>query len=88
MFKSLEDELNFFIAKHKLKILKLKMTKYYELVENNQIDIPDFLQDRMKESKAELLADRDVRNLLLEQDFTKFNNLYERAWVEFAPQLK
>lgn len=88
MFRSIEEEFSFFAARHKLNILKLKMTKYYELVERKEIDIPDFLQDRMKESKAELLAERDVRNLLLEQDFTKFESLYNKAWAELAPQVK
>ena len=86
-FDTIEKEFEFFKARHKYNILKLKMTKYYELVESQAIDIPDFLQDAMKLSKAELLADRDVRNLLLDQDYSKFNTLYEKAWGEIAPRL-
>jgi hypothetical protein len=55
---------------------------YYETLQQGEVNIPDFMRD----DTPEKLADRDLKNLVL-NDINKFNKLYEQAYIEIAPLL-
>ena len=78
----LENEFEQFKTLHKYAILKAKIMDYYETLQQGQINLPDFMRD----DTPEKLADRDLKNLVL-NDINKFNDLYEQAYIELAPML-
>lgn len=81
----LEREFEEYKALHKFAILKCKMLKYYQDLEEGQVLIPDFM--RSDETPA-ALADKALRALILRDDkLEKFNRLYELAYQELAPIL-
>lgn len=86
--KTLEQEFEEYKSKHKYSILKAILTNYYETIEKAEPDIPAFMQEHYRHSRAELLAQRDIRNLVLEMDgMKKFDAMYEKAWCHLAPTL-
>lgn len=84
----LEEECMQRIALHKFSILKAMMMRYYETLEQGQVDIPEFCKDSYSKHRIELLANRDIRDLVcLGDNLQKFNSLYEKAYAELAPLL-
>lgn len=79
---SLEDEFEQYKALHKYAVLKAKMIMYYEVVLANSVELPPF----MGGDTPEKCADRDIKELAL-NDINKFNESYEKAWCEIAPNL-
>jgi hypothetical protein len=79
---TLEEECMQRIAKHKSKIFKEMMIRYYETIQQGQVNLPDFMRD----DTPEKLADKDLKDLVL-NDINKFNSLYEKAYTELAPLL-
>ena len=81
----LEQEFEEFKALHKYAVLKGKLIKYYQDLEENQVLIPDFM--RLHET-PEALADRALKCLVLRRDnLQEFNRLYELAYKEIAEVL-
>lgn len=78
----LENEFDKFKALHKYAILKARIMNYYETLQQGEVNMPDFMRD----DTPEKLADRDLKNLVL-NDINKFNSLYELAYKEIAPLL-
>lgn len=78
----LEDECMQRIALHKYAILKARIINYYETLQQGEVNMPDFMRD----DTPEKLADRDLKNLVL-NDINKFNKLYEQAYTDIAPLL-
>lgn len=79
---TLEEEFEQFKALHKFSILKAMMIRYYETIQQGQVNLPDFMRD----DTPEKLADKDLKDLVL-NDINKFNSLYEKAYTELAPLL-
>lgn len=82
MSLTLEQEFEQFKAIHKYAILKAKIMNYYQNIQDGQVNIPNF----MRSDSPEKLADRDLRNLIL-NDTSKFNYLYELAYQELSEVL-
>ena len=78
----LEREFEEFKSLHKYAILKARIMNYYETLQQGEVNMPDFMRD----DTPEKLADRDLKNLVL-NDINKFNDLYEQAYTEIAPLL-
>lgn len=78
----LEAEFEEIKALHKYAILKARIINYYETSQQGEVNMPDFMRD----DTPEKLADRDLKNLVL-NDINKFNRLYELAYKEIAPLL-
>ena len=79
--QSLEAEFETYKALHKYSILFAVIKKYYIDLQGTGVNIPDFLRD----DAPELLAKRDLKNLLARPDGGfEFNRLYELAWRELA----
>ena len=85
MQKDLLYELNTKKAIHKYKVLKVKIMKYYQdLQDTNTVNIPDFLRD----DSPEKLADRELRRLVMNPDgLGEFNRLYELAYKDVAEKV-
>lgn len=80
----LENEFEQFKALHKFSILKAMMKRYYETIQQGQVNLPDFMRD----DTPEKLADKDIKALVCRGDnLEKFNSLYEKAYTELAPLL-
>jgi hypothetical protein len=75
---TLEQEFETFKAIHKYAVVKAKAMKYYSDLRQDQINLPDF----MDENSPEELADRDIRNFLTHNSIQAFNNVYEKAWLD------
>lgn len=81
----LEAEFEEMKALHKYAILKGKLIRYYQDLEENQVLVPDFM--RIHET-PEALADRALKCLVLRRDnLEEFNRLYELAYQEIAEVL-
>lgn len=80
---SLEREFEEFKALHKYAILKAMMMRYFETVQQGEVNMPDFMRD----DTPEKLADKELRKLVV-NDINKFNSLYEKAYEELAPVLE
>ena len=78
----LEAEFEEIKALHKYGIVKARIMNYYETLQQGEVNMPDFMRD----DTPEKLADRDLKNLVL-NDINKFNDLYEQAYIEIAPLL-
>lgn len=78
----LEKEFEGAKALHKYSILKARIMNYYATLQQCDVNMPDFMRD----DTPEKLADRDLKNLVL-NDINKFNMLYELAYKEIAPLL-
>ena len=78
----LEEEFEQYKAVHKLSILKAKILNYFITIEQNEVNLPDFMRDDTPEQKT----DKILKNLIM-TDINKFNSLYEKAWSELAPIL-
>lgn len=86
---TLEKEFEEYKALHKYSILKAKMMRYFETIEQSEIDIPEFQKDEHDKNRIEFLANRELNALVLRDDnLQKFNSLYEKAWAELAPLLE
>lgn len=82
----LEAEFEEYKALHKYAVLKCKLVKYYQDLEQGQVLVPDFL--RLHET-PEALADRALKCLVLRRDnLQEFNRLYELAYQEIAEVLE
>lgn len=80
---NLEQEFEQFKALHKYAILKAKIMDYYRTIRQNEVNIPEFMDD----FAPERLADIELRKLVL-SDMGKFNRLYEIAYEELAEILE
>lgn len=76
--RTLEDEFEIYKNEHKKRILQAKMTIFYRDKNQTGVKIP-FFMTKTPEKRAE----EDVEKLFNQSPFT-FNELYERAWCEFA----
>ena len=83
--KDLLYELNTKKAIHKYKVLKVRIMKYYQDLQNTGcVNIPDFLRD----DSPEKLADRELRRLVMNPDgLGEFNRLYELAYKDVAEKV-
>lgn len=75
---SLEAEFEIYKMMHKTSILQAKLITYYQAKEESGIRIPFFMT-----KTPEQRAQEDVENLLCKAPHA-FEQLYERAWNEFA----
>lgn len=71
---SLESEFESAKSEHKLNILKFMIADYY-------------LSAGVSIEEALLLADKHIKNLLLNNDIEQFNKLYDKAYNTLAPLL-
>ena len=78
----LADEFEQYKAQHKYSVLMAKMIDYYATIMENELQIPDFMDDDTPEKRAE----KDIRNLY-NRDKNEFNRLYEVAWAEIAEMM-
>ena len=84
----LHEEFEQYKALHKFSILKAMMMRYYETLEQGQVDIPEFCKDIDSKHRYELLAMRELKALICQGDnLERFNSLYEKAYTELAPLL-
>ena len=74
---TLEREFNFYKIEHQKRILKAKMEVYYQ-IKKQKILIPFWIKFLSKKQ-----AEKDVCELLEKAPYT-FQQLYERAWKEYA----
>lgn len=79
---TLEREFEEMKALHKYSIMKAMIVNYYKTIQQNEVNLPNFMRD----DTPEKLAERDLKNLVL-NDINKFNSLYEKAYEELAPML-
>lgn len=79
---TIEREFEKFKALHKYVILKAKIMQYFNDLEVDLPQIPDFMRrGQTPEDKANI----ELQNLLMLPDGGKlFNELYETAWAEMA----
>ncbi len=70
------------IALHKYVIMKAMLQNYYTTIQQDKVNLPDFMRD----DTPEKLADKELRNLVI-NDINRFNELYEKAYAELAPLL-
>ena len=75
---SLEAEFEIYKMVHKTAILQAKLTAYYKAKQESGIKIP-FFMTKTPEQKAQ----EDVEDLLCKAPHD-FEQLYERAWSEYA----
>ena len=75
---SLEHEFEIYKMMHKTSILQAKLITYYQAKEESGIRLP-FFMTKTPEKKAE----EDVLDLMSKSPET-FEQLYERAWNEYA----
>ena len=75
---SLEGEFEIYKMMHKASILQAKLITYYQAKEESGIKIPFFMT-----KTPEQRAQEDVENLLCKAPHA-FEQLYERAWQEYA----
>ena len=78
---TLEKEFNDYCKAHMFAILKVKMTRYYEVILANSVQLPPF----MGGDTAESLAQKDVEELY-NRDKIKFYEMYEEAYQEIAKE--
>jgi hypothetical protein len=79
----LEKEFERAKARHKLAIMRERLLRYYEVVLANTVQLPEF----MGGDTPEKCADRALKDLIV-TDIDKFNSLYEKAYMELAPEMK
>lgn len=86
MQKGLLNELSTRTALHKYSVLKARIMKYYQdLQDTGCVNIPDFLRD----DSPEKLADRELRRLVMNPDgLGEFNRLYELAYKDVAEKVE
>ena len=75
---SLEAEFEIYKLIHKTAILQAKLTAYYKTIQESGVTIPFFMLE-----SPEKKAEKEVQNLLCENS-QAFEQLYERAWNEYA----
>lgn len=83
MTMTLEEEFEEFKAKHKYKVLKVMILRYYEsLLGAGCLNVSNI-------NTLEKLADSDIISLLLKNDnLIRFNKLYEIAYNELAEEIE
>lgn len=79
---ALEKEFTEYKALHKYAIMKAMLMRYFQTIQQGEVNIPDF----MRNDTPEKLADAELRKLVV-NDINKFNSLYEKAYKELAPLL-
>ena len=86
MQKGLLNELSTRTALHKYSVLKAKIIKYYQDLEDTGcVNIPDFLRD----DSPEKLADRELKRLIMNPNgLGEFNRLYEIAYKDVAEKVE
>ena len=84
--KDLLYELSTKKAIHKYKVLKVRIMKYYQdLQDTNTVNIPDFLRD----DSPEKFADRELKRLVMNPNgLGEFNRLYEIAYKDIAKKVE
>lgn len=78
---TIEKEFELFKHLHKTTILQAKITTHYRNLQNTGVTIPEFMT-----VPPEKLAEKEVLQLMCYSPKT-FDNLYERAWSEYAEYL-
>jgi hypothetical protein len=82
---TLEQEFENFKALHKYAIMKVKLVRYFQDLEEGTIQLPDFLRPNDTPEKK---ADKAIRELVSAPDGGKrFNELYEQAYQELSEVL-
>ena len=83
--RTLEREFEDFKAIHKYAIMKVKLVRYFQDLEDGTIQLPNFLRQH---DTPEAKADRAIRELVTAPDGgRRFNELYEQAYPELAEVL-
>ena len=72
----LEEEFEFAKARHKLRVLENKLTKYFEVIEQDEINLSGIYYKSPKQRAKE-----EAKKLAV-YDINKFNSLYEKAYKE------
>jgi DNA-binding protein H-NS len=73
---TLEEEFEKAKAKHKLRVLENKLTKYFEVIEHDEINLSGIYYKSPKQRAKE-----EAKKLAV-YDINKFNSLYEKAYAE------
>lgn len=71
IFKSLENEFEFYKALNKIKVVKRKIVDYYETLEQTEINLSGAYYE-----SPEKKADYAIRQMIL-NDLPKFEHLYQ-----------
>ena len=72
----LEKEFEFAKARHKLRVLENRLTKYFEVIEQDEINLSGIYYKSPKQRAKE-----EAKKLAV-YDINKFNSLYEKAYKE------
>lgn len=72
----LEKEFEFAKARHKLRVLENRLTKYFEVIEQDEINLSGIYYKSPKQRAKE-----EAKKLAV-YDINKFNSLYEKAYTE------
>lgn len=80
--ETLESEFEKYKAVHKYTVLKAKLIQYFSDLEDDQVNVPDFMRIGQR---PEDKADAELRRLLCTPGgFREFNRLYEIAYEDLA----
>lgn len=76
----LEQEFEQYKALHKYAVLKATIIRYFMDLEDNQINLPDWLRETPEQK-----ADKEIKRLIMKNDnLQEFNELYEKAYNKIA----
>ena len=76
---TLEKEFEFWKLSHMHDVLFVRMVQYYRDLQTTGVTLPEFMID-----PPDVLATREMNNILANNDRTHFYNLYEKAYQELA----
>lgn len=78
---TLEKEFEFYKLSSMYDVLFVRMVQYYRDLQSTGITLPEFMVEA-----PDVLAKREMNNILANNDRTHFYNLYEKAYQELATQ--